>query len=188
MQEAYSDGVDAQRFDFARNFARIVLIQLSPDRAGMAHPLFDLKAKAPFDQRRRLDPFQIVHGRIVRSHDFQHIPETVRSDKRGRWKLPLDQSIQNDRGAMNQIVDIGQGDFRIASRFANRFKDFVNAGQNTLLEVAGRRGCFFHMQLSIGIQQNQIGESTSDIGGKSNAHVRFLSRSPLVPAARLHGV
>ena len=169
MEEAERDGANVESRDAARDLAGAFLVQRTQHLAGVTDALADLEAQMARDDRLRLDPFEVVHARVVGAHDLQHIPEPRRGHQRSLRQLPLQQCVEHDGCAMHEVVDIGERDVLPPHR-SGIGQDSLDAAQHAFLEIARRRERLRDMHAPAGVQQHQVGEGAADVRGKPGSH------------------
>ncbi len=116
VDQADRDGLDVlgqQRVDDALGIGRIErTLDVSVGVDALVHDL----AQIALDQRRRLDPGQIVEARHPQGADFQHVAEAFRGDQADARALVLQDRVRRDRGAVANFLDRGAGETGLAEQ------------------------------------------------------------------------
>ena len=107
MEEADRNGVDPELPQAAAEQAHLVVVERLEDRAVGGHPLGDLEAQAPLDERRRLGPEEVVHVRDPQPTQLEDVTEVLGRDERGLGPEALEDGIRGDGRAVHHLVDAG---------------------------------------------------------------------------------
>src|SRR4029077_8485806 len=97
VQQADRNSLDPLGFEPRDRALHASEIEWRDHLAAWADALLDLKAKAAWHQRLRLDVKRLVKTRHANAAQFEHIAEAARGDERGLGPLMLDDGVGRHR-------------------------------------------------------------------------------------------
>ena len=109
MQQAHGDGLDRRLAQRGRDVSRIGVVERHQHLAVCGHPLADLEAQAPRDERVGLSPERLVHPRDPQAPQLENVAEAGRRDERRQCAALLEHRVRRDRRAVDDAREGGAG-------------------------------------------------------------------------------
>ena len=110
VHEADGHGEDAAPAQPLGHAARLVLVELADDAAGVVEPLRDLEPVAAPDVRRRDVAVGVPQLLLPAAADLDHVAEAAGRDQRGRGEVARDQRVGGHGRAVGEDLDVVQVD------------------------------------------------------------------------------
>ncbi len=161
VQEAHRDRLDAFVLERAAGVLDAGAAQRLVHVAGGEHALVDLAREAARHQRTMAVEQEVVRLGAVAAADDVHVAGAAGDDQPGLRALALDQRVDGDGRAVDQLVDRGRFDAALAQAVDDALHQLGGRGETLgLHECAG-----------LGIKAEQVGEGPPDIDG-DDKHAR----------------
>ncbi len=162
VQEADRDCLYPFRRQHPRSLGDVVALQRHLHFAGAQEPLLDFARKVARHQRTVTMKEEIVGFGTVAAADDVDVAGAARDDEAGLCALSLDQCVDGDGRAVDELVDGGGGKGALADAIDDALPQLSRSGQAfCLYEASGRV-----------IEPDQISESPSDIDRNNNHAIR----------------
>ena len=137
--------------------ARIGLLERREDLPARRHPLGDLEAEPPGDERGRLRPEVVVEMRHPHPAKLEHVAEALGRHERGPRAAPLQDSVRRHGRPVGDALDRGAvGTGQLADRVDHR-----------PVVRRRRRQDLREPKAPVGVAQQHVGERASDVGADS---------------------
>jgi hypothetical protein len=140
----------------------LVVVERSRDPPVCEHPLGELEAQVPLDERRRLRPEVVVEVRHPHPPQLEHVAEALGRDHRRTRAAPLEHRVRRDRRPVHDLVHVGERrerGGRLDDRAVVRRRRREHLAERDAAVVAG---------------EDDVGEGAADVG----AHPRHSGSSP----------
>jgi hypothetical protein len=186
VQEAHRDRFDAFGGERAAGFGDARLVERMVHVARAHDALVDLPRQVPRHQRPVAMKEEVIGFRAVAAADDVDIAGAAGDDQSGLGALALDQRIDSNGRAVDQLFDRG-----------SRQAALANAVENALRELMRRRQAFgLDEFFRLVVEADEVGKGAADINGNGNhrrvprwcglntpAHVE---RSPVTARQTIH--
>ena len=161
IEETDRDGFDPQPEQGAHHLPGLIRIEGLQDGPVAADPLVHLEAISSGDQRLGEFREEVVGGIAHLPADFQHVPEALGGDQPGFGPLALDDGIDDQGRAMDQLVQSGHevrcGRFQRPDSLFHGIRGVPGSGQALAgLDLPG-----------LIVQQDKVGKGAADITAES---------------------
>ena len=134
----------------------IGLSQRSLDPASGVDPLVDLDSQMALDQRRRLGPRQVVEPRHPQGADLEDVAKALCRDQAGTGALQFEDGVRGDRGAVQQLDDLGRPEGMLADQRGEPPDDRRRV-------IVDSRGNLLGQPLAVLTEKDDVGESAADV-------------------------
>ena len=104
VQQAHGNGLDRRVPKPGRDRARLRLAEGSLDRAVREHPLADLEAEMPFDERPRLRPERVVEMRHAHTPELENVAKARRRHECRSRPAVLEHRVGCNRRTVHDLV------------------------------------------------------------------------------------
>jgi hypothetical protein len=153
---------DALLREDLRRRAHVVELDRRADRAARHQALGHRQPQPARDQRGRRRVEQVVHLRTVAALDLDHVAEAARGEQPDDRPAPLQQRVQADGGAVQEVVRPPQ--VLVRDGDADRLEDpalGLGRGRRGLRDPDAARGL---------VEEDQVGERATDVDTDTAAH------------------
>ena len=120
VQEADGDRLDALRAAGVGDGVELGELEWNEDVAVAVDTLAHLEAQPPRHERLGLAADEVVHVGPVPAADLEHVAEAARGDERGQGTGALGQRVDDDRRAVDEVLDVLERDIAGASGWRAR--------------------------------------------------------------------